>query len=87
MRILIRLLSCVVIASAVIIVWTRATLVYVFGPALTAVCLWIAAGGSLCAVITLVWTRKPNRPEWYRPPEAPPAHLVRRDHDRAGWRS
>ena len=87
MRILIRLLSCAVLASAAITVWTRATLVYVFGPGLTAVCLWIAAGGSLCAIITLVLTRKLNRPEWYRPAEAPPAQLVRRDRDRAGWRS
>lgn len=87
MRILIRLLSWTVIASAAITVWTRAALVFVLGPALTAVCLWIAAGGSLCAVITLVWMRKPNRPEWYRPPEPPPARLARREHDRAGWRS
>lgn len=86
MRILIRLLSCVVLASAAVIVWTRGALVFVFGPALTAVCLWIAAGGSLCAVITLVGTTKWKTPEWYRPPEPPPAPPVR-DHDQAGWRS
>ena len=84
MRIVIRLLSCVVIASAAVTVWTRAALVFVLGPQLTAVCLWIAAGGSVCAVITLAMTRKPNRPQPYRPPEPPPAGAVRRDHDRAG---
>jgi hypothetical protein len=84
MRIVIRLLSCVVIASAAVTVWTRAALVFVLGPQLTAVCLRIAAGGSLCAVITLAQTRKPNRPQPYPPPEPPPAGAVRRDHDRAG---
>jgi hypothetical protein len=83
-RIVIRLLSCVVIASAAVTVWTRAALVFALGPQLTAVCLWIAAGGSLCAVITLALTRKPNRPQPYLPPEPPPAGAVRRDHDRAG---
>jgi hypothetical protein len=82
-RIVIRLLSCVVIASAAVAVWTRAALVFVLGPQLTAVCLWIAAGGSLCAVITLALTRKPKKPQPYRPPEPPPAGAVRRDHDRA----
>lgn len=86
MRIVIRLLSCVVIASAAVTVWTRAALVFVLGPQLTAVCLWIAAGGSLCAVITLAHTRKPNRPQRYPPPEPPPAGAVRRDHDRTGRR-
>lgn len=84
MRIVIRLLSCVVIASAAVTVWTRAALVFVLGPQLTAVCLWIAAGGSLCAVITLALTRKPNRPQPHLPPEPPPAGAVRRNHDRAG---
>ncbi len=73
MRIVIRLLSCVVIASSVITVWTRAALVFVLGPQLTAVCLWIAAGGSVCAVITLALTRKPRRLQPYRPPEPPQA--------------
>ena len=72
MRIVIRLLSWVVIASSVITVWTRAALVFVLGPQLTAVCLWIAAGGSACAVITLALTRKPRRLQPYRPPEPPP---------------
>jgi hypothetical protein len=83
-RIVIRLLSCVVIASAAVTVWTRAALVFVLGPRLTAVCLWIAAGGSVCAVITLALTRKPTRPQLYRPPEPPPEGAARRDHDRAG---
>ena len=61
MRILIRLLSCVVIVSSAITVWTRAALVFALGPQLTSACLWIAAGGSLCAVITLACTRKRNR--------------------------
>ena len=91
MRIVIRLLSCVVIASAAVTVWTRAALVFVLGPQLTGVCLWIAAGGSLCAVITLALTRKPNRPQPYLPPEPPPGATRRdrdhdhdHDHDRAG---
>jgi hypothetical protein len=83
-RIVIRLLSCVVIASSGVTVWTRAALVFVLGRQLTAVCLWIAAGGSLCAVITLALTRKPNRPQPYRPPEPLPVGSARRDHDRAG---
>jgi hypothetical protein len=83
-RIVIRLLSCVVIASSAITVWTRAALVFVLGPSLTAVCLWIAAGGSLCAVITLALTRKPDRPQPYRSAEPPRAGAVRRDHNRAG---
>ncbi len=61
MRILIRLLSCVVIVSAAITVWTRAALVFALGPQLASACLWIAAGGSLCAVITLACPRKRNR--------------------------
>jgi hypothetical protein len=81
---MIRLLSCVVIASAAVTVWTRAALIFVLGPQLTAVCLWIAAGGSLCAAITLALTRKPTRPQPYLPPEPPPAGAVCRDHDRAG---
>jgi hypothetical protein len=83
-RIVIRLLSGVVIASAAVTVWTRAALVFVLGPRLTAVCLWIAAGGSVCAVIAVALTRKPARPQPYRPPEPSPARAVRRDHDRAG---
>jgi hypothetical protein len=78
-RILIRLLSCVVIASSAVTVWTRATLVFVLGPQLTAVCLWIAAGGSVCAVITLALTRKPNGPGPYQPPQPPQVGPVRRD--------
>jgi hypothetical protein len=87
-RILIRLLSCVVIASAAITVWTRAALVFVLGPQLTAVCLWIAAGGSLCAIVTLALTRKPKRPQPYPPPGPPPEAAVPRDRDRdqAQWR-
>jgi hypothetical protein len=98
-RMLIRLLSCLVIASAAITIWTRAALVFVLGPELTTACLWIAAGGSMCAVIALVRTRTPNRPQPHRPPEPPPvrpqpyrspepppAHVVRGDRDRAGWR-
>jgi hypothetical protein len=83
-RIVIRLLSCVVIASAAVTVWTRAALVFVLGSRLAAVCLWIAAGGSVCAVITLALTRKPSRPQPFRPPEPPPAGAVRRDHVRVG---
>jgi hypothetical protein len=44
MRILIRLLSCVVIVSAAITVWTRAALVFALGPRLASACLWIAGG-------------------------------------------
>jgi len=83
-RIVIRLLSCVVLASSAVTVWTRAALVVVLGPQLTAVFLWIAAGGSVCAVIALALTRKPNRPQPYRPPDPPPARAVRRHHGRAG---
>ena len=86
MRIVLRLLSCVVIASSAITVWTRTALVVVLGQQLTAVCLWIAAGGSLCAVITLVPTKKPDRSRPYRPLELPPADAMRRDRDRARWR-
>jgi hypothetical protein len=82
-RVVIRLLSYVVIASAVVTVWTRAALVFVLGPRLTAVCLGIAAGGSLCAVITLILIRKPTRPQPFRPPEPPPAGAVRGGRDRA----
>jgi hypothetical protein len=85
-RIVLRLLSCVVIASSAITVWTRTALVFVLGPQLTAVCLWIAAGGSSCAVITLVLIRKPNRSQPYQPPEPPPADAMRRDRDRTRWR-
>jgi hypothetical protein len=73
-RILIRLLSWVVIASAAITALTRGSLVYVFGPGLTRAFLWIAAGGTLCAVLTLARTRKRNRR-----PEPDQDHVVRRD--------
>ena len=86
MRIVLRLLSCVVIASSAITVWTRTALVVALGHQLTAVCLWIAAGGSLCAVITLAQARKPDRSRPYRPPEPPPAEAMRRDRDRTRWR-
>lgn len=46
-RIVIRLLPFVVIASAAVTVWTRAALVFVLGPQLTGVCPWIAAGRQL----------------------------------------
>ena len=81
-RIVIRLLCCVVIASAAITVWTRAALVFALGPQLAGVCLWIAAGGSLCAVITLAWTRKPGRRQRHRPPEPPAGYIARGDRDR-----
>ena len=81
MRIVLRLLCVAVIASAAITVWTRAALVFVLGPQLTDVCLWIAAGGSLCAVIVLAWTRKPGRRQRHRPPEPPAGYVVRGDRD------
>jgi hypothetical protein len=86
-RIVIRLLSCVVIVSAAITVWTRTALVFALGPQLTSVCLWIAAVGSLCAVITLARPRKRNRRQPRRPRESSARHPVRRDRDRAGLRS
>jgi hypothetical protein len=60
MRVIIRLLSCLVIASAAVVVRTRGMLAYVFGdPARqTTVFLWSAAGGTVCAVVTLAGTRK-----------------------------
>ena len=79
MRILIRLLSCVVIASSAVIVWTRAALIFTLGPQLTAVCLWIAAGGSVCAVTTLALTRKPIRSRTYQPLQPPPAGAMRNE--------
>jgi len=81
-RIVLRMLCCVVIASAAITVWTRAALVFALGPQLTSVCLWIAAGGSLCAVITLAWTRKPGRRQRHRPPEPPAGSLAVGNRDR-----
>jgi hypothetical protein len=87
MRILIRLLSCVVIVSAAITVWTRAALVFALGPQLTSACLWIAAGGSLCAVITLACTRKRSGRQRRMPLEPPAVPAARGDGDRAGWRS
>lgn len=86
MRILIRLLSCVVIVSAAITTWTRAALVFALGPQLTSACLWIAAGGSLCAVITLACTRKRNRRQQHRPLAPPAGQAVRGDSDRVGLR-
>ena len=79
MRIVIRLLSCVVLASSAITVWARAAVAFVLGPQLTAACLGIAAGGSVCAVITLALTRKPNTPRSYQPPRQPPAGAMHRD--------
>ena len=87
MRILIRLLSCVVIVSAAITVWTRAALVFALGPQLTSACLWIAAGGSVCAVITLACTGKRNRRQPHRPLEPPAGQAVRGASDRTGSRS
>ena len=80
-RIMIRLLCCVVIASAAITVWTRAALVFALGPQLAGVCLWIAAGGSLCAVTALAGTRKPGRRR-HGPPEPPAGYIVRGDRGR-----
>jgi hypothetical protein len=82
-RIALRLLCGVVIASAAITVWTRAALVFVLGPQLTGVCLWIAAGGSLCAVITLAWTRKLGRRQRHRPPGPPAGYVADGDRGRA----
>ena len=45
-RIVLRLLCCVVIASAVITVWTSAALAFVLGPQLTSVCPLLAAAES-----------------------------------------
>ena len=84
MRIVLRLLCGVVIASSAITVWTRAALVFALGPQLTTVCLWIAAGGSLCAFITLAWTRKRGRRQRHTPPEPPAGSAVRGDRD---WES
>jgi hypothetical protein len=57
-RVIIRLLSYLVIASAAVVAWTRGTLVYVFGAQQTTVFLWIAAGGTVCAIVALARTRK-----------------------------
>jgi hypothetical protein len=70
MRIVIRLLACVVIVSSAIAVWTRAALDYVLGPQVTAVCLAIAVVGSVCGVIILAVIRKPNRPQPYQRPQS-----------------
>jgi hypothetical protein len=51
----------------------------VLGPQLTAACLWIAAGGSVCGIITSALTRKPNKPQPYQPPQPSPAGAVCRD--------
>ena len=87
MRILIRLLSCVVIVSAAFTVWTRAALVFALGPQLTDACLWIAAGGSVCAVITLAGTGKRNRRQPHRPLQPPAGQAVRGAGDRNRSRS
>ena len=90
MRIVLRLVCVLVMASAAITVWTRTALVFVLGPQLTGVCVWIAAGGSLCAVITLAWTRNSARRRQHKPPELPAGYVARvgRDgplpHDRPG---
>ena len=76
-----RVLSCVVIVSAAITVWTRAALVFALGPQLTSACLWIAAGGSLCAVLTLAGTRKPGRRQ-HRSPQSVGEYAARGDRDR-----
>ena len=79
MRIVIRLLSCVVLASSAITVWARAAVAFVLGPQLTAACLGIAAGGSVCAVLTLALTRKPIRSRTYQPLQPPPAGAMRNE--------
>ena len=76
---MIRLLSCVVIVSSAIAVWTRAALDFVLGPQLTAVCLAIAVVGSVCAVIILALIRKPKSPRPYQRPQPRPAGAARRD--------
>jgi hypothetical protein len=80
-RIILGLLCVVVIASAAVTAWTRAALTVILGPQLTSVCLWIAAGGSLCAVITLVWMRRSARRR-RKPLEPPARYVVRGDRDR-----
>jgi hypothetical protein len=87
MRILMRLLSCVVIVSAAVTVWTRAALVLALGPQLTSACLWIAAGGSVCAVITLACTGRRGRRQPRRPPEPSAGRAVRGVGQRTGSRS
>ena len=87
MRIVIRLLSCLVIVSAAVTVWTRAALVFALGPQLTSACLWIAAGGSVCAVITLACTGKRNRRPPHRPLAPPAGRAVRSARDRTGSRA
>jgi hypothetical protein len=86
MRILIRLLSVVVIVSAAITVWTRAALAFALGPGLASACLWVAAGGSACAVITLACTGKRNRRQPHRPPAPPAGRAVRGAGSRTGSR-
>ena len=76
-----RTLSCVVIVSAAITVWTRAALVFALGPQLTRACLWIAAGGSLCAVLTLAGTSKQSRRQ-HRSPRPAAGYAARGDRDR-----
>jgi hypothetical protein len=75
-----RVLSCVVIVSAAITVWTRAALVFALGPQLTRACLWIAAGGSLCAVLTLAGTRKQGRRQ--KSPRPAAVYAARGDYGR-----
>jgi hypothetical protein len=81
-RIVIRLLACVVIVSSAIAVWTRAALVYVLGPQVTAVCLAIAVVGSVCGVIILAVIRKPNRPQPYQRPQYQRAQPYKRSQPR-----
>ena len=76
-----RVLSCVVIVSAAITVWTRAALVFVLGPQLTGACLWIAAGGSLCAVLTLAGASKQGRRQ-HRSPRPAARYAARGDRGR-----
>lgn len=87
MRILVRSLSWVVIVSAAVTVWTRAALVFALGPQLTSACLWIAAGGSLCAVITLASTRKRDRRQQHRSLQPSAGQAVHGNGDRARLRS
>jgi hypothetical protein len=80
-----RVLSCVVIISAAITVWTRAALVFALGAQLTRACLWIAAGGGLCAVLTLAGTRKQGRRQ-HRSPRPAAGYAARGDCDRTSGR-
>jgi hypothetical protein len=68
-----RVLSCVVIVSAAITVWTRAALVFALGPQLTSACLWIA-GAAACARSSPLpgrGSRAGGRDHRGRPPDMP----------------